>query len=140
MIGIDTTFLIQLTVQEAQKHRSAQELMKKKLRFGFCLTPQIISEFIHIVTDNKRFEKPLSVPEALLKSGEYWHAAGTRHVFPDEQSMQLFHEWMIAYHLGRKRILDTMVAAVYYTAGVRKILSSNGRDFKVFEVFEILEP
>ena len=49
-------------------------------------------------------------------------------------------EWMGVHNLGRKRILDTYLAATYSSAGIRRIASSNGRDFSVFGVFEVLEP
>ena len=54
--------------------------------------------------------------------------------------MSLFFDWMLRYQLGRKRILDTMLAATLHTAGVRRFFTSNPDDFRVFGVFELLVP
>jgi hypothetical protein len=54
--------------------------------------------------------------------------------------MRLYHEWMRTYQLGRKRILDTMLAANLHVAGVRRLFTSNPDDFRVFGTFELLVP
>lgn len=48
--------------------------------------------------------------------------------------------WMRHFNLGRKRILDTHLAAVLHTAGVRRLLTSNPADFAVFGVLETVTP
>jgi hypothetical protein len=40
------------------------------------------------------------------------------------------------FSLGRKRILDTHLAAILHTCGVRRLLTSNPADFSVFGVLE----
>jgi len=42
--------------------------------------------------------------------------------------------------LGRKRILDTHLAAILHTRGVRRLLTSNPADFTVFRVLETVTP
>ncbi len=42
--------------------------------------------------------------------------------------------------LGRKRILDTQLAATLHRHGVRRLLTSNPDDFRVFGVFELIVP
>ena len=42
-------------------------------------------------------------------------------------------------HLGRKRIVGTQLAAILWTAGVRKILTANPADFQIFG-FQVLTP
>ena len=48
--------------------------------------------------------------------------------------------WMRQFNLGRKRILDTYLAAVLHTAGVRRLLTSNPTDFAVFGALETVVP
>ena len=43
-------------------------------------------------------------------------------------------------NLGRKRIPDTELAAILYTGGVRRFLTSNPADFTVFNFFDIVTP
>lgn len=58
MIGADTTFLVELEVQEHPSHISARALLQREVldaRMPLALAPQVLAEFIHIVTDPRRF-------------------------------------------------------------------------------------
>lgn len=72
MIGVDTTFLVQLEITELPLHGSAHNLLKREVLdpgVEIALAPQILAEFLHIVTDAKRFSKPMSMPHALAAPG-----------------------------------------------------------------------
>jgi predicted nucleic acid-binding protein len=143
MIGIDTTFLIQLEVQEAPAHDRAHELLRREVldpATALALTPQVLAEFIHVVTDPRRFKQPLTMEQALNKAMFWWNAAEVRHVHSSAEATLLFLEWMRMHQLGRKRILDTQLAAALWQAGVRRIMTSNPADFQIFQSFELLVP
>jgi hypothetical protein len=55
--GIDTTFLVQVEIAEHPVHEPARSRFTTLLDAGdtFALAPQVLAEFIHIVTDAKRF-------------------------------------------------------------------------------------
>jgi hypothetical protein len=61
-------------------------------------------------------------------------------VFPTAASVNQTLVWMRQWSLGRKRILDTELAAILNTNGVRRFLTSNPADFAIFNVFEIITP
>ena len=42
------------------------------------------------------------------------------------------------YQLGRKRLLDVLLAATFHQAGVKRLIANNERDFKGFGCFEIV--
>lgn len=139
--GIDTTFLVQLDVASHDNYDKACALRDSLLAEGhdFALAPQVLSEYIHIVTDPRRFTTAVSMKVALAQSRAWWHASEIRHVHPDENAVALFHSWMLQHSLGRKRILDTLLAATYHAAGIKGIISSNARDYHPF--FDVvLEP
>jgi hypothetical protein len=46
-------------------------------------------------------------------------------------------EWMREFELSRKRLQDTMLAACYFRAGVRRIATTNWRDFSCYGVFDL---
>jgi len=46
--------------------------------------------------------------------------------------------WMRTHRLARKRLLDTLLAATWYSAGITRIATTNWRNFAVFEVFEVV--
>jgi hypothetical protein len=59
---------------------------------------------------------------------------------PTKESLNQTLRWMRQFSLGRKRILDTNLAAILHAAGVRRLLTSNPGDFSVYGVLEILTP
>jgi len=71
MIGADTTFLVQLELIELPAHKTAHELLQREIlqpQVPLALAPQVLAEFIHVVTDPRRFQKPLTIDEAVAKS------------------------------------------------------------------------
>ena len=132
MIGIDTSFLVAFEDSSHQLHAAARSVAEHYAAETFALAPQVLTEFVHVVTDPRRFEHPLTMNEALKRAAKWWAAQETRRVAPSDDSVSLFVEWMSRFDLGRKRILDTMLAATYKSAGVALIVSTNARDFAVF--------
>ena len=142
MTGLDTTFLVQVEIQETEGHLDALEVLRREILGRgrqAALAPQVLSEFIHVVTDRRRFERPLSMTQALAKANFWWNAAEVERIFPDDQAASQFLAWVREHALGRKRLLDTLLAATYYRSGVTRIVTSNARDFRVFGVFELIE-
>ena len=142
MIGLDTTFLVKVAIREADGHEAALALLRREIvgrDRRAALAPQVLSEFVHVATDPRRFERPLSIAQALAKAGFWWNAAEVERITPDDQVVSQFLAWMQEHDLGRKRLLDTMLAATYYRSGVTRIVTSNARDYRVFGVFELTE-
>lgn len=141
MIGVDTSFLVALTVREHQAHEAALRVFHAEIegREGsMALTAQVLSEFCHVVTDPRRFERPLSMPEALELSEVWWNSAECRPVVVDADAGALFLTWMSEFGLGRKRLLDTLLAASLYAAGVERLATTDWRDFETYGVFELV--
>jgi predicted nucleic acid-binding protein len=140
--GVDTTFLVEAEVAGHPNHRAARAMLDDLLAKGdtLALAPQVLAEYVHIVTDSKRFLHPLTMPQALDRARIWWDAQEVVRIFPDPDSSQLFLQWMAEHKLGRKRLLDTLLAATFYSREIRSILSSNARDYAVFGCFEILVP
>jgi predicted nucleic acid-binding protein len=135
--GADTTFLIAVEIIEHEHHADALRVLNDLLAQGdrIALAPQVLAEFVHVVTDARRFERPLPMEIALDKSGRWWNAAETDHVFPTDVAVARFHEWMRRHQIGRKRVLDTFLAATYYAAHIGSLLTLDPEDFSVFSEF-----
>ena len=142
MRGIDTTFLIAHELAEIPIHGKAREVVRQSSRNGdarFALTPQVLMEFLHVVTDSRRFQKPLEMEEAVARAEFWWGAKEVRQIVPGPESVQLCFRWIREHRLGRKRLLDTQLAAALHEAGVHRIITQNRKDFEVYGVFEIEE-
>ena len=142
MIGVDTNILMALALAEHQFHARASETLRSEIGAGemFAITPAVLAEFIHAVTDPRRAERPLTMTQALDDARYWWNATQVQQVLPAPDSVALSLEWMTRHRLGRKRVLDTMLAATLHTAGVRRLFTSNPDDFRVFGAFELLVP
>ena len=135
--GADTSFLVAVEVVEHAQHGDALRVLNDLLdkRDRVALAPQVLAEFVHVVTDARRFQRPFSMEIALDKSGRWWNAAETDQVFPTDVAVARSHEWMRRHQIGRKRVLDTFLAATYRVAGVTSLLTLNSEDFAVFSEF-----
>lgn len=131
--GLDTGFLVAVELPEHVEHTAARTKLTEVVSKGdrLSLAPQVLTELIHVVTDPKRFSQPLSIDDARDLAVQWWLAAEVDHVFPDAVAVQHFIDWHRVHKLGRKRLLDTMLAATYHTSGVTHILTLNATDFKV---------
>lgn len=141
MIGLDTSFLVGLTIREHPAHSVCMQLFETEIRgveSSAAICAQILGEFAHVVTDHRRFSKPLEMDEALQICRQWWHARECRIVEPSPHSFPLFIDWMLRHRLGRKRVLDTLLAANYHSAGIKRIATTDWRDFRIFKVFEII--
>ncbi len=101
---------------------------------------QVINEFLHVVTDPRRFNPPLTMNEALEWVETLLANPAVSLFEPTPESLRQTLRWMRQHNLGRKRILDTHLAALLHSAGVNRLLTSNPADFNVFGVFEIITP
>lgn len=138
--GLDTDFLVACEIIDHPFHKSADALLQKLLadEHDFALAPQTLAEFIHVVTDQRRMPTPLVVTDAISRAEQWWQAAEVVRVFPDGNSVTNFFAWLRQYQLGRKRLLDTMLAASFRNARVTKIITNNAKDYEVLGAFEIV--
>jgi predicted nucleic acid-binding protein len=120
MIGLDTSFLVALSIREHANHCAAHALLSREVRQNVVvITPAVLAEFIHVVTDPKRFRDPLTMKQAVADATAWWTAQNTKQLFPTDQAMRLCFKWLCEFQLGRKL---------------------NADDFKVLGVFELLVP
>ncbi len=138
--GIDTDFLVAVEIREHPFHAQADVLLQSLLAGGheLALAPQTLAEFVHIVTDAKRMPTPLTMAEAISRAEHWWQAAEVVRVFPDGQAVSDFLAWLTRYRLGRTRLLDTLLASTFQSAGVKRLITNNDRDYAVLGAFEIV--
>jgi predicted nucleic acid-binding protein len=141
LIGLDTSVLVALAIRDHPLHDPAWTLFQGEIvgRDGaMALAPQVLTEFAHVVSDPRRFEAPLSMHDALAIAERWWGARECRQVRTGRAAVAIFLDWMALHDVGRKRLLDTMLAATYRAEGVERLATSDWRDFSVYGEFEIL--
>ncbi|HVR08754.1 MAG TPA: hypothetical protein VMW75_11965 [Thermoanaerobaculia bacterium] len=100
----------------------------------------MIHEFLHVSTDPRRFEKPLSMEDGLRWSRSLWTATEVVRILPAPSVLDRTLELLAHLRLGRKRILDTALAATLELAGVRRLATFNPGDFRAFGFLELVAP
>jgi predicted nucleic acid-binding protein len=142
MHGLDTGFLVAAEVTEHAANTNARAILARLLSAGdlIAVAPQVLAEFIHIVTDARRFTRPLDITAAWRIAEQWWTASDVVRVFPDDWATRQFLAWLTQFALGRKRLLDTLLAATYRQAGIPSLLTTNPADFHVFGAFTCITP
>ena len=142
MTGLDCNILVQLALADHPANAATLAAVQAETQRGHPLVfpSLVLTEFLHVVTDAKRFAPPLTMSEALDWIEDLLAHASFQQHEPTPESLRQTLRWMRQFNLGRKRILDTHLAAVLHTAGVRRLLTSNPADFTVFGVLETITP
>ena len=141
MTGIDTTFLIDLEIKESPRHERAVEIFNKwreEKNSFLVIYSNIFNEFLHVITDAKRFVNPVPMETAIERCWYWIDHQRVKVVYSSDDSLKRQLLWMSMHELGRKRINDTTMAAVYAQEGVSKIITANPADFEILKTFEVI--
>ncbi len=140
--GLDTSVLVATELASHARHSASRVLLQRLAQVGdnLALAPQVLAELVHVVTDPRRCEIPLTTPAALERAELIWNGTHVLQVFPDAKATSQFLGWMRQHRLGRKRLLDTLLAATLWSAGIHSVATLNRADFDVFGCFTIVEP
>ena len=142
MIGLDCNILVQLALADHPANAMTLATVQIETNKGerFVFPSRVVAEFLHVTTDDRRFAPPLAMAEALDWIGEFLKNPAVSLLEPTPASMDQTLNWMRQFNLGRKRILDTQLAAILHVGGVRRLLTSNPADFQIFGVLETVTP
>jgi predicted nucleic acid-binding protein len=140
--GLNTGFLVAAEVREHGAHADACTTLAQVVAAGdvIAIAPQVLAEFIHVVTDLRGFAQSLDMNAARHVADQWWTASDVVQAFPDAGAVRQFLTWLQQFSLGRKRLLDTLLAATYRQAGIQSLLTTNQSEFLVFGVFTCVEP
>lgn len=142
ILGVDTDVLVAWTMGGSARHAAVRQFVEREVREEgglLGLTPQVVHEFLHVVTDPKRFENPLLMPVALRVARSLWDSEEVVQILPVAEVVPRTFELMQNLRLGRKRILDTALAATLEAAKVRRLATLNHADFRIFPFLETVE-
>lgn len=140
--AIDTNVVLSWMVKGAPHHVETEAFLRRELGSGrrIALLPLVLQEYVHVVTDGRRLARPLTMEAALSDAEALWNSVDVLRVLPGEGSVTRTFELMRRSGLGRKRILDTALAATLEEAGVRRLATFNVDDFRVFDFLDVVSP
>jgi predicted nucleic acid-binding protein len=61
--GLDTCFLVAHEVREHPQYANSRALFRRSVSNGddFALAPQVLAELVHVLTDQRRFDPPMTM-------------------------------------------------------------------------------
>lgn len=142
-LALDTNVLIPWLVRSAPGHAEARAFVESEIsRDGgrIAIAPQVCWEFLHVVTDDRRFERPCSPDEAAALVRAVWNARETERLPASAEVVPRVLELIREHRLGRKRILDTALAATLEAAGVHRLATYNTKDYVCFSFLALESP
>ena len=143
ILALDTDVVVSWLMAGNPRHAVARSVVERELRGSggaIALVPQTLHEVLHVVTDPRRFERPLPMKEALRLVRLIREARDVVRVQPGTHVLLRTLELMERHRLGRKRILDTALAAALEGAGIRRLATFSGDDFRIFPFLDLVEP
>jgi predicted nucleic acid-binding protein len=140
--GVDTNVLIYTHIELPQYELVRGYLLDQLAHDEVTLvvTPVILHEFVHVVTDARRFSPPVAMPDALAIARGYLDSTNVECLSVDERAIVSAFDLLERHQLGRKRIADTLFAASLLNQGVRELITCNVADFQIFEELTLIDP
>ena len=69
----------------------------------------------------------------------WWDSKEVTRILPEGRTMAQFFNRLRQFQLERKRLLDTLLAATFRNAGIERVITNNGKNFRLFPEIEIVE-
>jgi predicted nucleic acid-binding protein len=141
--GLDTNVLVYAHIASLPEHGVVRKYVESQLArrdVTLVLTPSVLHEFVHVVTDPRRFEPPVGMSEALALARLYLGRANVECAVTDADAVVVAFDLVDRHRLGRKRLADTLLAATLLRSGVRQLVTCNADDFEIFAGLELVDP
>lgn len=141
--GLDTNVLIYAQMPAFEEHGEVRRYLLGQLEqpnLTLVVTPGVLHEFVHIVTDGRRFDPPVSMAEALAIARLFLGRSNVECIGAGEAVLFEAFDLLERHRPGRRRIADTLLAATLLHHGVSALITCNPRDFAVFEGLEVIDP
>jgi predicted nucleic acid-binding protein len=141
--GIDTNVLIYAHMPKSPHHETVRGFLLRQLAeddVTLVITPNILHELVHIVTDSRRFDPPLSMAAALALARIYLEHTNVECIMVDAPAALSAFDLIERHQLGRKRLADTLFAACLLRHGVDELITCNPNDFQIFRELTVIDP
>ncbi len=141
--GLDANVLVYAHMASLPEHGVVRGYLEGQLGrrdVTLVLTPSVLHEFVHVVTDPRRFDPPVAIGEALALARLYLGRANVECLATDAEAIGAAFDLVDRHQLGRKRLADTLLAATLLRYGVRQLVTCNQADFEAFSGLGLIDP
>ena len=140
--GIDTNVLVYAHMPAFPEHGTVRRFLVNQLQepgLRLVVTPNVLHEFVHVITDPKRFKPLVPMAEALAVAGLYLGRTNVQCAGIDEAVLLKTFQLLERHNLGRKRIADTLFAATLLHHGITEIITCDPDDFRPFKDLAVVD-
>jgi len=141
--GLDTNVLVYAHMPAFAEHSLVRSFLLRQLaerELTLVVSPGVLHELVHVITDPRRFDPPVAIGEALALARVYLGRANVECVATDASALQLALMLLERHNLGRKRLADALFAATLLSNGVTEVITCNRGDFEPFEGLTVIDP
>jgi predicted nucleic acid-binding protein len=142
-LGLDTNVLVYAHMPALENHEKVRGFLLDRLQHSdttLAITPSIMHEFVHVVTDGRRFDPPVEMSEALAIARLYLERSNVECLSISEDVLNHAFDLLERHRLGRKRIADTLLVATLHHHKITEIATCNPGDFRVFDDLSLIDP
>jgi predicted nucleic acid-binding protein len=140
-VFLDTNILVYAINVDSASHLSAAGLIKE-ISAGTlktCISPQVLCEFYATVTNPRKFQHPLSPPEATEIITGYLES-NIALLYLKNNTIKLTLEMAVRYQISGPEIFDAQIVATMLENGVAMIYTANLSDFKKYSEITAVNP
>jgi toxin-antitoxin system PIN domain toxin len=141
--AVDTNVLVYAHIASFPEHPAAKRHLEAFLAepdSSLVVVPLVLHELVQVITDGRRFEEPVSMPEAIAVARLYLNRSNVQCVEIGAESVGRALALLETHQLGRKRIADALLAATLLEHGVFELITNNEAHFQVFEEITCVNP
>lgn len=126
-IGIDTNILVYFLNEESVYHTRAKTFIDKlqKGEIRGAISWQNLSELYAIVTDPKRFPKPMTASQMVETTRQFLESDNIKVIFPIANTKEVFFNLILKIKPKAQQIHDIFLAATLLANGVTQIVSED---------------
>ena len=142
-LGLDTNVLVHAHMPALENYEKVRGFLLDQLHRSdttLAVTPSIMHEFVHVVTDGRRFDPPVEMSEALAVAKLYLERSNVECLSIPEEVLNHAFDLLEHHRLGRKRIADALLVATLHHHQITEIATCNPADFQVFEDLSVIDP
>jgi len=141
--SLDTNLLLAALDETGSRHREARELLLRMYveRNAWVLADQTLFELYRALRNAKVVERPLSAAEALSAVEDIRIRSQAAHVAYETRL------WPRVLDLLRRQperkgsmVFDVCLAVTLHAHGVERLYTRNVADFRLFGLFEVVDP
>lgn len=141
--GLDTNVLIYAHLPAFAEHlpvKAYLEGLARREDVLLAVTPGVLHELVHVVTDARRFEPPVSMAEATALARTYLDRSNAICLATTPEATARALDLVDRHRLGRKRLADALLAATYLEHGVARLVTCDPGGFGDFDGLELVDP